>query len=323
VTADGHAVTLRANVEFGETLDTLDRYGGEGIGLMRTEMLFLGENGEALDEEKQTEVYRRAAEVTGAHGATIRLLDLGGDKLLSLPRREDNPFLGWRGIRMLLDRPDTLLRPQIRALLRANAHGTLRVLLPMVAQLDEVQRVRKILTEEADRLEAEGIEHDADLPLGIMVEVPAVALQAQQFAEAADFLSVGTNDLTQYVLAVDRGNDRVAGRYDALHPAVLQLLQRTVSAGQSADTPVTLCGEVAGDLHALPVLLGLGLRILSVSPPSLPMVKHGVSQTSLTEATELAEEVLAAPDAPTVRRAARDWCTRHYDADLVPDLDDQ
>lgn len=315
-TTDGQRITLRANVDFGETLDVLDRYGAEGIGLMRTEVFFLSGTGEPLAEDEQVDVYCKAAEAAGEHGATIRLFDLGGDKMLPFAQEEGNPFLGWRGIRVLLDRAQDLLRPQIRALLRANREGRIRVLLPMVTHLDEVHRVRSIVEEEAESLSAEGIPHDPDLSLGVMVEVPAVALQASLFAEAVDFLSIGTNDLTQYVLAVDRGNDRVADRYDALHPAVLELIQRSVKAGRATGTPVALCGEVAGDVYALPILLGLGIDTLSVSPPYLPAVKHIVAQTSLTEAEALADEVLAAPDAGTVRRRSREWCDGQYASDF-------
>jgi len=315
-TEDGHTITLRATVDFDETLDELTRVGAEGIGLMRTEVLFLRGEWESLAEDRQAETYRTAAEAAGEAGATIRLLDVGGDKVTPFALSEDNPFLGWRGIRVLLDRPDELLRPQLRALLRANRHGSLRALVPMVAHLDEVQRVRAVLDEEIHRLEAAEIPHDPDLPLGVMVEVPSVALQARLFAEAADFLSLGTNDLTQYVLAVDRGNDRVAGRFDALHPAVLQLVARTTEAGQAAKTPVTLCGEIASDLRALPVLLGLGLETLSVPPAYLPMVRHVVANTSRAAAETLAADVLEAPGAGTVRRRIRTWCDEHYDSDV-------
>jgi phosphotransferase system enzyme I (PtsI) len=283
---------------------------------MRTEVFFLSGTGEPLGEDEQVEVYCKAAEASGKHGATIRLFDLGGDKMLPFAQEEGNPFLGWRGIRVLLDRAQDLLRPQIRALLRANREGRIRVLLPMVTHLDEVHRVRSIVEEESEALRAEGIPHDPDLSLGVMVEVPAVALQATLFADAVDFLSIGTNDLTQYVLAVDRGNDRVADRYDALHPAVLELIERTVRAGRATETPTALCGEVAGDVYALPILLGLGLDTLSVSPPYLPAVKHIVSQTSLAEAEGLAEEALAAPDAGTVRHRSRDWCKERYSSDF-------
>jgi len=313
-TTDGRSVALRATVDFDETLETHDDVGAQGIGLMRTEVLFLRGDWESLSESRQLDTYRATAEQAGKAGATVRLLDVGGDKMTPFAPPEDNPFLGWRGIRVLLDRTDELLRPQLRALLRANRHGSLRVLVPMVAHLDELQRVRTVLEEEIERLSNDGIPHDPALPLGVMVEVPSVALQAPLFAEAADFLSIGTNDLTQYVLAVDRGNDRVAGRFDALHPAVLALVRRTVDAGRRTDTPVTLCGEVASDVRAVPVLLGLGLEILSVPPAYLPMVRHVVTNTSYAAAETLADDVLDAPDAGTVRRRLRTWCDDHYDA---------
>lgn len=313
-TTDGWRVTLRANVEFGEALETLDRYGAEGIGLMRTEMLVLGGREGALTEDKQFGVYRRAAEETGDHGATIRLLDLGGDKILPFAEPEDNPFLGWRGIRVLLDRPEQLLRPQVRALLRANAHGSIRVMLPMVTQLREVRRVRALVEEEADRLASRGLDHDPDLPIGIMVEVPSVALQAEAFSVLTDFMSVGTNDLTQYVLAVDRGNDRVADRFDALHPAVLGLIQRTVKAGEATDTPVSLCGEIASEACAVPILLGLGVDKLSMRPPSLPAVRKIIAGMAREDAEVLAEEACAASGPDFVRRRAHEWIDEHVEA---------
>jgi phosphotransferase system enzyme I (PtsI) len=318
-TADGQSVTLQATVDFGATLDDFDQTTADGIGLMRTEVLLLQGEPEPLSEARQVELYRSAAERAGPAGATIRLLDLGGDKVLPFAATEENPFLGWRGLRVLLDRPDDLLRPQLRALLRANRHGALRVLLPMVTHLDEVHRVQALLMEEAQRLEDAGVAHDDALPVGAMVEVPSVALQADLFAEAVDFLSIGTNDLTQYVLAVDRGNDRVANRYDALHPAVLALVRRTIEAGQATDTPVALCGEVAADVFAVPLLLGLGLDTLSVPPASLSMVRHVVAQTPRADAEVLADDLLRAPDAGTVRRRMRDWCDEHLEADLFPD----
>ncbi len=318
-TTDGRRITLRANVEFGETLDTLDGYGAEGIGLMRTEMLFFGGREGALTEEEQKDVYRSAAEATGDHGAAVRLLDLGGDKLLPFAQTEDNPFLGWRGVRVLLDRPEELLRPQLRALLRANAHGSLRVLLPMVTHLDEVRRVRSVLAEEADRLAAQGLAHNPDLPLGVMVEVPSVALQAQSFAEVSDFLSIGTNDLTQYVLAVDRGNDLVADRFDALHPAVLGLVKRTVEAGRATDTPVALCGEIASDVNAVPVLVGLGLDVLSAPPSYLPVMSRIITDFAQEEAEGLAQEACEAPDANAVRHRVREWIEEHVDSEHFAD----
>ena len=313
-TTDGQAVTLRANIGVEEELDLLTNYGADGVGLLRTELFFLAKRGGTLAENQQTNVYRTVAEATGAAGATIRLLDLGGDERIPQMHTgppEANPFLGWRGIRMLLDRPDELLRPQLRALLRANQHGTLRLLLPMVTDLEEVHRVRALLKEESDRLSAKNVSHDPNLPLGIVVEVPAAALQAHAFTEHVDFFSIGTNDLTQYVLAVDRGNDRVAARHSALHPAVLGLILRVVEAGRSAGCPVEICGEVASDIQAVPVLLGLGVDTFSVSPHYLPAVQRIVRSVRYEDAKALAREALQATDAETVRRRARKWISAH------------
>ena len=316
-TTDGHRVSLRATVDSVETLKTLDDSGAEGIGLMRTEMLFLGRAVDALTENDQWEVYRQVAEKTADHGATIRLLDLGGDKLLPSPQGEDNPFLGWRGIRVLLDRREELLRPQVRALLRASAHGSLRVLLPMVTRISEVHRVRSVFEEEAQRLASDGVDHDSSVPIGIMVEVPTTALQARPFAEVADFFSIGTNDLAQYVLAVDRGNPSVASHFDALHPSVLELVRQTVAAGQSTGTPVAVCGEVVSDILAIPILVGLGLNELSLPPSYLPTARKIILDIAHADASVLADEACATPDAENVRQLARDWIHRHVDDERV------
>ena len=314
-TTDGRSITLRANVEFSEELGLLDRYGVDGIGLLRTEMFFLMQPDRSLDEDEQADAYREAVQASGDAGATVRLLDMGGDKLLPMAHREHNPFLGWRGIRVLLDRPE-LLRPQLRALLRANAHGSLRLLVPMVTSLTEIERVRTALDEERDRLAVNDVEHNADLPLGIMVEVPSVAQQAALFAEQVDFFSIGTNDLTQYTLAVDRGNDMVAHYFDALHPAVLALIKRTVEAADEAGIPTTICGEIAGDVLATPLLVGLGIDTMSASPTYLPSIQRVVRHLSHADAVAFAEAALAAPDGAAVRQHARDWMAEHLDIDL-------
>lgn len=311
VTTDGQVVGLRANIDLEDELRRLESSGAEGIGLLRTEMLFLADQEGVPSEERQVQVYRKAAAAAGDQGATIRLLDLGGDKHFPSGPEELNPSLGWRGIRVLLDRPDDLLRPQLRALLRASAEERLRVLLPMVTHLEEVRRVRAMLAEEQDRLSREGLAHSADLPLGVMVEVPAVAQQAEAFAEHVDFFSVGTNDLTQYVLAVDRSNDRVSDRYDALHPAVLALVQRAVEAGHGMGCSVEVCGEAAADVQAAPVLIGLGVDALSASPQSLPILRRLTRSISAEEARGLAEDGLDATDAETVRQRAREWVGAH------------
>ena len=302
-TRDGHAVSLQANVEFREEFPLLHEYGAEGVGLFRTEMLFLTQ-GRALDEEQQYAVYRDAVVAAAPHPVTFRLLDLGGDKVLPMSRREANPFLGWRGIRILLDKPD-LLRPQLRAILRAAAHADgapPRLLLPMVSGLPEVRQFKRELRRVCYEMEGEGTAFCGDIPLGIMVEVPGVALLASTFARHVDFFSIGTNDLTQFTLAVDRGNDLVADLYRELHPAVLALVKRTVEAAEEAGLPVSICGEIAADPRVTPLLVGLGIQTLSASPAYLTLVKRVLRAFTLEEARDLARRALRQPDADAVRR---------------------
>ena len=303
-TKDGHPVALQANVEFREEFPLLHEYGAEGVGLFRTEMLFLTQ-GRALDEEQQYEVYRDAIVASAPHAVTFRLLDLGGDKVLPMSHREANPFLGWRGIRILLDKPD-LLRPQLRAVLRAAAASTddapPRVLLPMVSGIEEVREFRRAYRAVCDDLRAEGVEHRPDVPLGIMVEVPSVAIQAELYTKTVDFFSIGTNDLTQFTLAVDRGNDLVADLYHELHPAVLGLIAHTAKTANEAGIPVSVCGEVAADPRVTPLLVGLGVRTLSASPAYLTLVKRVIRAFTLEEAEDLARRALRQPDATSVGR---------------------
>ena len=303
-TKDGHPVVLRANVEFREEFPLLHEFGAQGVGLFRTEMLFLAQ-GRALDEEQQLEVYRDAVLAAAPDPVTFRLLDLGGDKVLPMSRREANPMLGWRGIRILLDKPD-VLRPQLRAILRAAAHAPdaapPQVLLPMVSGLGEVLAFRRILEATVAELADQGADHRADLAVGIMVEVPSTALLAEAFARHVDFFSIGTNDLTQFVLAVDRGNDLVAGLYRELHPAVLGLIARTVGAAKAAGILVSLCGEIAADPRVTPLLVGLGIDVLSASPAYLTLVKRVLRAFTLAEARDLATRALRQPDADSVGR---------------------
>ena len=305
-TQDGVPVSLQANIEFKQELDLVEQYGAEGIGLVRTEMLFLMRRDVSLSESKQLNCYAEFIDAVAPHQVTFRLLDFGGDKMLPLAHREHNPFLGWRGMRVLLDRPE-LLRPQVRALLRAGADGSARILLPMITHLDEVHAFYEVLENVKAELERDGIPYDPDPPVGIMVEVPAVALQAGLFAQAVDFLSIGTNDLTQYVLAVDRGNDRVAHRYDAFHPAVLQLIRRTIEAAQKESIPVSLCGKMGANPKATPLLIGLGLDTISASPSFLPPVKRVVRAIRRVEALELAEAALLAPGPEAVHQRVDAW----------------
>jgi phosphotransferase system enzyme I (PtsI) len=208
-----------------------------------------------------------------------------------MAHRERNPFLGWRGIRVLLDKPD-LLRPQIRAVLRASAHGSCRILLPMVTLEEEVEQFMGFLNEVKAELDARGVPYDDSVPIGIMVEVPAVAFKAERFAKMVDFFSIGTNDLTQYMLAVDRGNDLVSDRYRELDPAMLGLIKHIVDAAHRQGIPVSLCGELASNPRATPVLVGLGIDELSASPSFLPDIKRVIRSMKLTEAECIAEQIL-------------------------------
>ena len=312
-TSDGHAVALRANVEFREELPLLGAYGAQGVGLFRTEMLFLTQ-GRALDEAQQLDVYRDAVRHAAPYPVTFRLVDLGGDKVLPLSSREANPFLGWRGIRILIDKPD-LLRPQLRAILRAAADAPdgapPQILLPMVSTLEEVRAVRRSIRDVETALAAEGARFRAGLPLGIMVEVPAVALLADRFAAEVDFFSVGTNDLTQFTLAVDRGNDLVAGLYRALHPAVLSLVAATCEAARRAGKTVSVCGELAADPRATPLLVGLGVDALSASPAALGFVRRVLRSHTLPEARQLAQDALAQSTAAGVQDLLDDFLALH------------
>lgn len=309
-TLDGRHVSLQANLEFQEELALLPEYGAEGIGLFRTEILVLMQRRMVHAEEDQYRIYRSIIEAASPHETVLRVLDLGGDKMLPLGNREHNPYLGWRGIRILLDKPDILI-PQLRAILRAAVYGPAKLLLPMITDVQEIRRFRRILDGVKDQLREERVEFDADIPIGIMVEVPAVALLADTFAREVDFFSIGTNDLTQYTLAVDRGNDLVANRYDELHPAVLSLIKKTIDAGRAHGIDVSMCGELAGNARATPILYGLGLRAFSASPTYLPEVKRIIRSIHTEEAEELAERALACSSAEDVNSLLTNWLESH------------
>ena len=312
-TIDHRRIILRANLEFRSELGLLDEHGAEGVGLFRTELLFLMEGRIDIGEEQQFSIYRTINESVGDEPTTIRILDLGGDKMLPLAHREHNPFLGWRGIRVLLDRPE-ILRTHLRAILRASAFGPLRILVPMVSTLEEIRRVKQIIREEMAVLTERGQAYDEDILIGAMIEVPSAALMADQFAMEVDFLSIGTNDLTQYVLAVDRGNDLVADLYQELHPAILRLIKHVADAGKRHDVPVSICGEMASDTRVVPLLVGLGIKELSVAPVYVPHVKRIIRAIEFAEVSELSDRALGAADAAEVAYVLDDWLASHpYD----------
>jgi phosphotransferase system enzyme I (PtsI) len=300
-TRDGVAVRLLANVDLLEEIPDARRYGAEGIGLYRTEFLFLNRP-DLPDEDEQRACYREILEAAAPHAAVIRTLDLGGEKPLARLgiAEELNPALGLRGMRLSYARPD-LFRTQLRALLRASSGGSLKILLPMVSNLDQVRFARRELAAARDELRAAGVPVDDKVQLGVMIETPAAAMIVDLIAPHTDFLSIGTNDLLQYTLAVDRTNDQVAYLYEPLHPAHLRMIQRVVQTARRTGIVVGMCGEMAGDpLHCW-VLLALGLDELSMAPFAIPLLKRIVRDSTVAEARELLSEILRLPTGAQIR----------------------
>lgn len=297
VTLDGIRIQLFANIGGPEQAAPALAMGAEGVGLFRTEFLFIDrpEAAGLPDEEEQRSAYQRALEVFGpGRPVVVRTLDVGGDKPvpgIELPA-EANPFLGVRGLRLTLRYPE-LLRTQLRALLRAATEGDLWIMLPMVTTVQDVRDARAIVDEVRAELTQAGVPHRDDVPLGIMVETPAAALTATSLAQEVDFFSLGTNDLTQYVLAVDRTQDELSQRYSSLEPAVLRLIGETVAAADAAGKPVAVCGEMAGDPTAIPILLGLGVRELSMTGGSIGRAKEVIAALRISEAEEMVRRRLA------------------------------
>jgi phosphotransferase system enzyme I (PtsI) len=292
VTLDGHWVTLRANVDLPEEAAYAARSGAEGVGLMRTEFLVVG-RATMPDEDEQYEAYKHVVEAFGGRPVVIRTFDVGGDKLpVGGYPTDANPFLGWRAIRMCLDEPE-LFKTQLRALLRAAMHGDVRIMFPLIITLDEVKQARHLLNEAAAELDARGVEYRHDLPLGVMVETPAAALCVDTLVDDVSFFSIGTNDLVQYTLAVDRGSANLAARFTPLHPAVLKLIKRIVDVGCQNRLEVAVCGEMASQPLMAFALIGLGVRSLSVAGRSVPLVKRIVRGVSVTVAETAANAALA------------------------------
>ena len=305
-TEDGKTFALYSNIGSPNDLHLIDENGSEGIGLFRSEFLFM-ESKQAPSEDQQYAIYRKVAEHMKGKTVILRLLDIGGDKPLSYLNfpKEENPFLGWRGVRLYKDNPEVFLS-QIRAAIRAAAYGDLWVMIPMVISLDEVRWVKQQIAEQSVKLEAEGRNHNPNLKVGIMIETPASALIAEQLAQEAAFFSIGTNDLTQYTLAVDRGNTKISVLYDGLHPAVLRLMKMTCDAGRKAGIDVGICGEMGGQLEATPLLVGMGFNEISISGKMLPAVKYSISRLNAAACRELLDKAIAANDADAVRKLLQD-----------------
>jgi phosphotransferase system enzyme I (PtsI) len=291
LTLDGVRLGFRANVDLPEEADAAATSGAEGVGLMRTEFLVVG-RASMPDEEEQYRAYSRVVAAFEGRPVVIRTFDVGGDKLPvgGFPH-EPNPFLGWRAIRMCLDEAD-IFRTQLRALLRAAMHGDLRIMLPLVVTVDEVRQARVLLEESARELAARGVPHRTDVPLGVMIETPAAAVAADTFVESVAFFSIGTNDLVQYTLAVDRGNANLASRFTPLHPAVLRLVKRTVDVAGEGQLEVSVCGEMASQPLMAFALVGLGLRTLSIAPRAVPLMKRLMRSLRVSDARAAAEAAL-------------------------------
>ncbi|MEN8869712.1 MAG: phosphoenolpyruvate--protein phosphotransferase [Akkermansiaceae bacterium] len=294
-TKDGRHITLSANIEFTHELDLVQDNRAEGVGLFRTEFYLL-ETGQSPTEEEQTKTYTELAERTGSQPAIIRTLDSGGDKLSAEPltEPEPNPFLGWRGIRVSLDRPD-FFKQQLRAILRASAHGKLGMMFPFISGVTEIRRCQALVKECMSELEIEGSEFDSNLEIGAMIEIPSAVLVADEIAQEVDFFSIGTNDLIQYTVAVDRINNRVARLYRSTHPAVIRMIKMTTDAASRAGIWTGVCGEMAADLSLTPLLVGLGVDELSVGPREVAPVRKALLSLDFGECKALAQEALAMP----------------------------
>ena len=314
-TTDGRPITLSANIELIDELPLVKRSGAKGIGLYRTEFLLL--NGEEMpDEAQQTRAYARMAKEMAPHTVIVRTLDSGGDKLPVEPLTdpEPNPFLGWRGIRVSLSRP-AMFKDQLRAILRASAHGKIAVMFPMVSGLSELKRARATVLECMDELSKADIPFNPDMPVGVMIEVPSAAVCADLLAPEVDFFSIGTNDLIQYTLAVDRVNPYVADLYRTTHPSVIRLIHRVVNAGAQEGIWTGVCGEMAGDIRLTPLLIGLDVEELSVGPQQVPSIRKAIRSLSHAECSAMADDAMKAPLSADILKMTDDLAKKYY-ADL-------
>lgn len=316
VTLDGTRVTLMGNIEFPSEIEAAVKKGAEGIGLYRTEFLFLAAE-TAPSEDEQCAAYREAIRALKGKPLTIRTLDLGADKLTNDQHAnepgERNPFLGCRSIRLCLQNLP-LFKTQFRAILRASVDGPVRIMFPLISNVMELRQAKMILNDVMEDLEDQGIPYRQDIPVGIMIEVPSAALQAKTLARECQFFSIGTNDLIQYTVAVDRGNERIASLYSAGHPAVIHLIKEVIRAANRAKIDVSLCGEMAGEPEFIMLLLGLGLRNLSVTPPALPEVKRIIRSLGINQCQRVARKACGLDTDREVMNYLRDEIRK-----IVPD----
>ena len=308
VTADGQEYKISANIGSSVDISSAIENGADGVGLFRTEFLYM-KSDHLPTEEEQFNAYRRAVEQLNGKRLVVRTLDIGGDKPLQfmpLPK-EMNPFLGYRAIRIALDRPE-MFRTQLRALLRASEFGKINIMFPMITTLEELQAAKKIYYEEQQKLAVDHPGIGRDVHLGIMIEVPLAALNAERLAAEVDFFSIGTNDLIQYCFAADRGNDSVSYLYQPLNPTFLKLIKHIIDAGHTHDTTVAMCGEMAGDRYALPLLIGMGLDVYSMSASSILRTRSMMKQLDSKKCQELYQQAVTTCDSMTgVKKLVQDW----------------
>jgi phosphotransferase system enzyme I (PtsI) len=317
VTMDNQAVVLMANIEKVEEVKQVLGFFAEGVGLFRTEYLFLNAS-RIPTEQEQFVAYKTVVEGVAPNTVIIRTLDLGGDKPMpaapGLFPKEDNPFMGYRAIRFCLDNPD-IFKDQLRAVLLASHFGNAKLMYPMISGADELARANLMLEECKDELRTRGQHFDAALEIGAMIEIPSAAATVDLLAKDCDFFSVGTNDLIQYTLAIDRGNDRIAHLYEPAHPAIVRTLKRIVDDAHRMDIPVSVCGEMAGDPIFAPLLLGLGVDSLSMSPPLIPAVRYVIRSMKMTDAQKLAKDVLVMSSAADIRARCQQFQRAHFKLD--------
>jgi phosphotransferase system enzyme I (PtsI) len=318
VTKDHHKISLQANIELVEELDDAIKFGAEGIGLYRSEFLYISTSPDLPTEEEHYNIYRRLAEATAPNWCIIRTFDLGGKKLAReiIGSKEDNPVLGLRALRLCMQHRD-MFKTQLRALLRASAHGKIKIMFPLVSGVQELRQVKTLVREVRLELDAEGIAHNKDLQIGIMIEVPSAAVIADLLATEADFFAIGTNDLIQYSLAIDRGNENVSYLYEPLHPAILRLVKGVIDAGKRAGIPVEMCGEMASDPIFAIVLLGLGLEIFSMNPSSIPIIKNVVRSVRYRDCRRIAEIALTKKTAQEIEEFVIESVAMRFPEGLV------
>ena len=317
ITPSGRAITLMGNVDLPEEIEAANRHGAEGVGLLRTEFLLTG-RARLPTEDEQTDYFRRVARAFPKKPVIIRSFDLGGDKFPAAFKApvEANPFLGWRSIRVCLDEPQ-VFRPQVRAVLRAAVGNNIQLMLPLVTTVQEVLESREIVAEEAKALKDAGVRSADSVPVGVMIETPAAVVMADRLAEVSAFFSVGTNDLTQYTMAVDRGNARLANRFNPHDPCIVRQLHRVLEVGRAAGLPVSVCGEMASEPLSAVLLIGLGYESLSVSPPALPLIKWVIRTVPEEAARGAANAALNAASAADVSAALREAVGEYIDLRLL------